>query len=61
MKYIYVLDFSQSKIFEIETSEINSTGSNTEEILMQYGLRDSDCQWMISDNKLELETINKIN
>lgn len=61
MKYIYVLDFSQGKIFEIETSEINSTGSNTEEILMQYGLRDSDCQWMISDNKLELETINKIN
>ena len=65
-KYIYVLDYSYGGLLEIELDE--EYAKNLEEtdydviddILKQYGIRGKDCNYMIVDNKLEIEPIEKI-
>jgi len=65
-KYIYVLDYSYGGLLEIELDEedaknLEETDYNTiDDILKQYGIREKDCNYMIVDNKLEIEPIEKI-
>lgn len=55
--YIYILDFSYPGIYEIElTEEDENLTSN--EILKKYGLKENNCNYMFTENKLELETLN---
>ena len=56
--YLYVLDFSYSGIYEIElTEEDQKLTSN--EILEKYGLKETNCHFMYTKDKLELEILNK--
>ena len=56
--YLYVLDFSYPGIYEIElTEEDKKLTSN--EILEKYGLKEDNCHFMYTENKLELEILNK--
>lgn len=57
-QYLYVFDYCVGAIYEIKTN--NSDIEFVEDILTQYGLKESNCNWMVSDHKLEIETIDKI-
>lgn len=58
-KYLYVLDYSIGKLYEINIENYSEETSG-EDILKDYGLRYVDCEYMYSCIKLKLETINKI-
>lgn len=54
--YLYVLEFSYPAIYEIElTEEDQKLTSN--EILEKYGIKENTCEFMYSENKLELSQI----
>lgn len=55
--YMYILDFSYPGIYELELTEEDET-LTTDELLEKYGLKENNCQYMFSENKLELETLN---
>ena len=56
--YIYILDFLQNGIYEIK---YNGDGDDTiEDLFNQYGLNIDNCDYMISEVKLEIEQIEKI-
>ena len=55
--YMYILDFSYPGIYEIELTEEDET-LTTDELLKKYDLKEDTCQYMFSENKLELETLN---
>ena len=65
-EYIYILDYSYGGLLEIklepeDAEYLEETDYNTiEDILDEYGVRASDCNYMLSSCKLELETIEKI-
>ena len=56
--YLYVLEFSYPAIYEIELAE-EDQNLTSEEILEKYGLKENTCQFMYSENKLELSTIKE--
>ena len=63
--YLYVLDFCQGEIYEIELDEIDKTKMDNdeldvEELLTEYGLHCADCHYMFINDKLELKCINKL-
>ena len=54
--YLYILEFSYSAIYEIElTEEDQKLTSN--EILEKHGLKEDNCNFMYTKNKLELLTL----
>ena len=54
--YLYVLEYSYPSIFEIELTEEDQDLSS-DEILEKHGLKESVCEFMYTENKLELTTI----
>lgn len=65
-KYIYILDYSYGGLLEIKLDKedaeyIEEEDYNTiDDVLRKYGIREKDCNYMLSENKLELETIEKL-
>lgn len=65
-KYIYILDYSYGGLLEIELDEedvkdLEETSYDIiDDILEQYGIKGTDCNYMIVDNKLKIESIEKI-
>ena len=65
-KYIYLLDYSYGGILEIELDKEDAENleetnyATIDNILRKYGIRENDCSYMLSENKLEIETIEKI-
>ncbi len=57
--YIYILDFCQNSIYEIKCDNANED-IEIEEIFKQYGLNIDNCNYMISEVKLEIEQIEKV-
>lgn len=55
--YMYILDCSYPGIYELELTEEDET-LTTNELLKKYGLKEDTCNYMFSENKLELETLN---
>lgn len=55
--YMYILDFSYPGIYEIELTEEDET-LTTNELLKKYSLKEDTCQYMFTEYKLELETLN---
>ena len=54
--YLYILEFSYPGIYEIElTEEDQKLTSN--EILEKHDLKEDNCHFMYTKDKLELETI----
>ena len=54
--YLYILEFSYLAIYEIElTEEDQKLTSN--EILKKRGLKEDNCNFMYTKNKLELLTL----
>ena len=64
MKYLYVLDYYQNRIFEIEFDDKDQDYINdmidTEAVLNRRSLDIDNCEYMYSDKKLEIEQINII-
>lgn len=62
-KYIYVLDYCFGHIYEIPISA-NELSLNLTKIpqwlYKNYHLKEDNIHYMVSDEKLEIETINKI-
>ena len=56
--YLYILKFSYPGIYEIYLTEKDKE-CTTCEILEKRGLKASNCDFMYSENKLELSTIKK--
>lgn len=54
--YLYVFDFSYPALYEIELIE-EDENLTTEEIRKKRGLKEDNCQFMYTENKVELETI----
>ena len=54
--YLYVFDFSYPALYEIELTK-EDENLTTEEILKKRGLKEDNCQFMYTENKVELETI----
>lgn len=54
--YLYVLEFSYPGIYEIELTEEDQT-LTSDEILKKHGLKENTCEFMYSENKLELSQI----
>ena len=56
--YLYILDYSYPGIYEIKlTKEDLILTSN--EILEKYDLKETNCHFMYTKDKLELEILNK--
>ena len=56
--YLYILEYSYPSIYEIKlTKEDIVLTSN--ELLEKYGLKETNCSFMYTKNKLELEILNK--
>ena len=56
--YLYILEYSYPSIYEIKlTKEDIVITSN--ELLEKYGLKENNCSFMYTKNKLELEILNK--
>lgn len=63
MKYIYIFDYTFSKIYEaiVPESDIIENMNNIEAYLTRhFNVKESSTQYMISDKKLEIETIEKV-
>lgn len=66
MKYIYVFDYVLNHIYEIpiDNNEFNKINNNTYTIYgylyKNYHLKDTQIHYMVSDEKLEIELIEKI-
>lgn len=58
--YLYVLDYCQNKIFEIEYDD-KEENDDIDRILKEYDLDIDTCSYMYSEEKLEIETIDKTN
>ena len=54
--YLYVLEFSYPAIYEIELTEEDQK-LTSDEILEKHSLIEDNCQFMYTENKIELETI----
>ena len=57
--YIYVLDYCQSSIFEIKLDKEDEDNDDIERILHDYGLSADSCEYMYSENKLNIEVLTK--
>lgn len=55
MEYLYVLDYGDCSISEIQISQ----DEDAETILNKNGFNSDNCSWMFSNNKLELQTYGK--
>lgn len=63
MKYIYILDYTFGRIYEavVPETDIITNMNNLESYLYRnFNIREDSASYMISDKKLEIETINKI-
>lgn len=62
MKYIYILDYSFDHIYEIIISEekFNSIKDIDIWLFKNYRFKYNNCDYMVSNKKLEIETINKL-
>ncbi len=63
--YLYVFDFCISAIFEIELDEIDKMSLDNdnfdiEALLNNYKLNIDHCQYMFTENKIEVESIKKL-
>lgn len=47
-EYLYVFDYNRSKIFHINIP-INTQDEDISDILEQYGLKESECNYMITE------------
>ena len=56
--YLYVLEFSYPAIYEIELTEEDQSLS-VYEVLEKHGLKENTCNFMYTENKLELLTIKE--
>lgn len=54
--YLYVFDFSYPALYEIELTE-EDENLNSDEILEKHGIKEDNCRFMYTENKVELETI----
>ena len=50
--YLYVLDYSDSTICEIDLSNEDNI-DNVEALLTKYGLDSGTCSWMVTDRKID--------
>lgn len=58
INYLYVMDFCQCAIFEIELD--GTEDDNIERLLTEYGLNIDNCTYMYSKDKLDIQTIEKV-
>ena len=63
--YLYVLDFNLGEINEIKLDEIDKQKMDNDELdvadlLKEYGLHIAMCNYMFTENKIEVETIKKL-
>ena len=56
--YLYILEFSYPAIYEIELTEEDQK-LTSDEILEKHGLKENTCNFMYTENKLELEILKK--
>lgn len=56
--YLYVLEFSYPAIYEIELTE-EDQNLTSYQILEKHGLKEDDCHFMYTENKLELSIIKE--
>ena len=62
--YVYVLDYCTNAIYEIKLDNVDLENDDIEnddieKILDDYDLDIDTCDYMYSEKKLEIETINK--
>lgn len=56
--YLYVLEYSYPAIYEIELTE-EDQNLTSYQILEKHGLKEDDCHFMYTENKLELSIIKE--
>lgn len=63
MKYIYIFDYTFGHIYEITLSnkEYNKITNIAVWLFRHYRIKYTNSDYMVSDKKLEIETIDKIN
>lgn len=59
INWVYILDYSIGKIYEISSKSVVDE-NNISEILSKYGLKESDCSWMVTDHKVTMKTLSAI-
>lgn len=63
MKYIYIFDYTFGRIYEavVPETDIITNMTNIEQYLYKhFNIRENSTHYMISNKKLEIETIEKI-
>ena len=56
--YLYIFEFSYPGIYEIKLTEEDLILTSNE-LLKKYGLKETNCNFMYTKDKLELEILNK--
>ena len=56
MGYLYVLDYSDSTVCQIELDEEeeNNGDIDIEDVFHRCGIKESNCAWMYSNNMLDI-------
>lgn len=60
--YCYILDFSSAGIFRLNLMNADKhyeDFENNEELLRYWGFNPNNCQWMITDEKLDIIEVDK--
>lgn len=55
-RYVYIMDYSNPSIYELDL--INEEDNDIERILRRYNLNIDECDYMYSNFKLKIETLN---
>lgn len=57
-EHLYIFDYNRSKIFHINIP-INTQDEDITDILEQYGLKESECNYMLSEYPLNIIKLNE--
>lgn len=57
-EHLYIFDYNRSKIFHINIP-INTQDEDITDILEQYGLKESECNYMLSKYPLNIIKLNE--
>lgn len=57
-EHLYVFDYNRSKIFHINIP-INTQDEDIPDVLEQYGLKESECNYMLSEYPLNIIKLNE--
>lgn len=55
--YMYIFEYTNGELLELELTE-EETKMDSEDILRKHGLKEDQCSWLVTSNKLSIKSLN---